>query len=176
MDWPEIIGTIISAIILGSFFFIAGEGTAAPQERTSEGTIFLRANKIYYYFGIFSCALVFIAILVTLYYDPSQLLIAFFTTFLCFGIPGLSLVLFYKNCWLEFDENIINSGTFFGQSKTINWDEVENISFGYISKFIKIKSGSELIKVHYHMEGLVEFLKMIEKRTDTKVADLKIPL
>lgn len=176
MDWSGIVGTIISSLAMAGLFYIGGTGAAAQQEKTKVGTYLLRPNKLYYYLGLFSCSLVVIAIAATLYFDPSQVLFAIAATVPIFGIPGGYLVFFYRNCWLEFDEEIISTGTLFGKIKRVRWDEIEDISFGKISGYIKVKSAKELLKIHFHTVGLIHFLKMIEDRTDFHPKDLNLPI
>ena len=62
-------------------------------------------------------------------------------------------------------DNGIKEKTMFGKIKTINWSEMESITFGKTSLELKIISSKTKIKAHLHMKGFPHLVDKIEENT-----------
>ncbi len=58
----------------------------------------------------------------------------------------------------------------FGKQKEIRWNEIKKVSFGKVSKQLKIESANMNIKAHIHLVGFQELVAKLERKTGkTKV-------
>jgi hypothetical protein len=86
-------------------------------------------------------------------------------------------VLFYRNHYLRFDNSKIEVRSLFGNTKTINWNEIKSANFNRLSGLITLKDESgQKIKMHQHIVGFATFISYLESKTDWTAKKLKLPM
>jgi hypothetical protein len=121
----------------------------------------LRIFKLYYYFGLASIVFSSIISIIILYYEQTSY--TFFLIFLLFiagFIPGIMLILFYRNHRVCFNDKTITASSCLVKQKQINWDEINSIKYSLLSGSLKLKAKNKTISISKDLAGLDEFLEI----------------
>jgi hypothetical protein len=82
---------------------------------------------------------------------------------------GLLLVLYAKNVMIEAtSEKIVYTGIT-GKSKEIMWNQVNTMSFNPALKEITLKSKETKIKLHIHLKGIGNLIRIIHENVDVSI-------
>jgi len=150
-------------------------GTGEKVTKSKNGQIILRMNKFYGIIGLFGVCLG-LAIATMIVVTNGFVGVALMPLLIFVG-TGLPCVLYYQNHILKFDEHTIEVKSVFGKVKSVKWADTHSVSFGAVSGLLSITdSKGTRVKIHQHIVGLSEFIKMMEAKTKWRAKDLKIPI
>lgn len=167
------------SLVVGLALAYLKKGASQSGGQTVNGLVVLKMNKLYGIIGIISIIFGFgFSLLPVLSneYNSVMFLIVLIMLLIFWG-AGIPCWLYYKNHKLEFDGEKIIVKNVLGKEKTIQWSEINQITFSHFSSYLTIiDSKGEKIKIHQHIVGLSSFAKMIETKTSWKVKELKFPV
>ncbi len=161
------------ALAVGLAIGYLNRGTKS-QVVSDNGQYFLRMNKFYGAISILSIFLgLLIAIMIIVTDEP--LIVAIITLFIFLGL-GIPLFLLYKNHYLKFNNELIEVKNYLGSLKSIQWIDVQDVSFNHFSSLLTIsdKQGNK-IKIHQHIVGFATFIKTMEDKTNWTAVQLRLP-
>ena len=138
----------------------------------------LRINKAYWYFFIISIVIGLLGFIISIIEIEVETGLKVGLTFLVlFGSLGSYFAFWYINHKLNFDSRKIEVKSFYGKISSIKWNEIKLIKFNLLSGLLILTDNKQnQIKVHMHLVGFGELLKMMESKTNWKIKDLKIPI
>lgn len=142
------------------------KGTNQSVGRNAEGFVELRMNKFYQILGYVVLGLGFIILLVIIYYQEKEMtLIGALAILFVVGL-GLPVLLYYRNHKVYFNEETVTVISWTGKKQVIRWEEIQKISFNAFSGYLKLFGLANKVKMHQHLVGLKEFIKMMEEKTN----------
>lgn len=171
MDWIE---PLISGIAITAFLAYSNKKAATKVEKNEAEMFHLRVNGSYKWIGIIAIGfglIVFIGVSM----EPEGLNAVAFIGTMLFIVLGLVVLMWYYNHQLIFNETTIIVKDWIGKTKKMDWEEIEKIKFSPVMGYLRIYSKSEKLNIYQHLVGLIEFLKIMENKTDYKAAELKLP-
>lgn len=177
MDWIGILATsIVMAIMTISMKYMDASAIDAAKEGQKTAKVELRMNKVYKILAILIAVLAVAAIFVTIFLKATDHLleIAIIAT-MVYGV-GLLCMKFYTNHKVILDDQKIEVSNWLGKTKGIEWTQIEQIKFNSLSGYIIVKNSATVLKIHYHIAALTLLGQYIEKNTNWKVKELKLPI
>lgn len=172
MDWIE---HAITAILIGAFMAYASSQSTKELSKNIEGKYCLRLNVSYKWIGMVSIVLGIVAFIAGLLSDEEGIFMIVFFVLLIFGGLGIILVMWYQNHQLIFDEETISVKSWKGKTETVKWEAIDNIKFSPIMGYLRIYSKTKKLNIHFHLVGLVGFVRMMEEKTKYTARELKLP-
>jgi hypothetical protein len=137
-----------------------------PALDVSGGKV-MRADKVFGYIGLLSILLgaVFpVLYYVDVYNRDSQFLTMSIFMLVVFGSMGSYMVLYYKNTRVEFNDTVVKSTNFLGNSKKINWSDVKVIDYFATAKCLSLRNENTRVSVPVTLNGFGQFKKeLIDK-------------
>ncbi|MDQ5893133.1 MAG: hypothetical protein QG640_144 [Patescibacteria group bacterium] len=141
-----------------------------PALVVSGGRI-LKADKVLGYMGFLSILLgtVFpVLYYIDVYNRDTKFLIASIFMLVIFSLIGLYMVLYYKNTRVEFNETMVKSTNFLGNSKKINWSDIKNIKYLATAKWLSLRNGVIKVNVPVILKGFGQFKKELTEKVSTE--------
>ena len=86
------------------------------------------------------------------------------------------LLSWYYNYEVVFNETRISATSWKRGITTINWTEVVKVSFNPALGSLKLYTNKERLVVLQHSTGFIEFIRMMENKTNYTAMGLKIPV
>jgi len=172
MDWIQ---HGITAILIGAFMAYASSKSAKEVSRNIEGKYCLRLNTSYKWLGMGSIVLGGIGLIAAIVAEEEGILVVVFLAMLLFIILGIILMMWYENHQLIFDEETISVKSWKGKTEMVRWDAIDNVKFSPIWGYLRIYSKEQKLNIHFHLVGLVGFVKMLEDKTTYNARELKLP-
>ncbi len=166
---------IITGIAIAAFLAYSNKKSSYNVEKNKAGSYHLRMNKSYMWIGALGTIFGLIISIGILIESEEGTLLSAFMVFMMFSGLGVTILMWYYNHQLVFDEETIQVKSWTGKTLEINWGEIRKIKFSPIMGYLRIHSKSKKLNIHQHLMGLVEFIKMMENKTDYKAIDLKLP-
>lgn len=146
------------------------------QQANEDGKYVLRMNRLYQIIGIISLVVAAVFTIGVIIYFDIEMLILGVMMLLLFGGLGSLCFLYYKNHIVSFDEEAIEITDWRGRENRLYWDEIHKISFNRFSGLVKLESVGKQAGLHYHLVGLVDFVTMMENKTQWRAKALKLPI
>ena len=171
---------ILNGIIAIFSLIVIAYLTKASKKKTSideNGEFHLKMNKLYGLIGILGTLLglfFLIYIPLTVKVGDNEIWLLTFFMLLILLVPGIFLLMYYKNHRVIFGDNSIVVTDVFGKEKKIKWSDITDIKFNILSGMFVISTKSEKIKVHLHLIGISNFTEYIERKTGWKYKNFKI--
>lgn len=172
MDWIQ---HIITAVLIGAFLAYSSRKSAKEVEKNIEGKYCLKINESYKWIGIASIILGIVVLIAAIISEEEGIFIIASFIILPFVGLGILLMMWYQNHRLIFDEETITVKSWKGNTTIIKWEDIDNIKFSPIWGYLRIFSKSKKQNIHYHLVGLIEFVKMMENKTKYRAKELKLP-
>jgi len=155
------------------------KATAKPPIANGQGQYLLRMHKLYNYVGILAVLLACVFVIVPPLVETMDIAMAIMAIamLLIFGGLGTLCLIYYRNHYLLFDENIIEVRNPKGQIRTISWHDIERASFNSFTGFLILtdRNGGKL-KIHQHLVSLGKFVALLEDKTGWTSKDIKLPV
>ncbi len=178
MNWENFLLYGLIGAIVAIFMSLMARSANKRVIADPDGSFTLKMHKFYGIIGILVIAslVVFIG-MALLEGDKEMLSIGGGFLGICMGLPGIIVLLYYKNHKLIFDDQSMTAYSWSGGKTKINWDQVQKISFKGFSGLIKIQGEeNQLIKAHMHLVGLKTFVEKVEEKTPWTAKELKLPV
>ena len=167
---------LITVILITAFLAFSKRMSKKRIQKGINEEYQLRLNDSYKWMGYIGAIIGFAISVGLLFTNQKDSIWVSFFPILIFSIPGTILLMWYFNHQLTFDEKTIRVRNWIGKSKELNWNKIENIKFNSTLGYLQLFSGSDKINIHFHLVGLIAFLRLMENKTNFKATDLKIPL
>jgi hypothetical protein len=169
-------GILITAAvtIMMAMLYSASKGKANENE---QGQLLLQLPKFYWILGAFMI-IVGIALLIAamFHFDSNEDKVVV----LCMSLVtlGFGYLLFGKGYIsnIVISENEIIETSMFRKKTHINFNEIDNITFGKISLELSIKSKQKKIKAHIHLVGFRELVAKLSEKTGRTSIEMGIPI
>jgi hypothetical protein len=147
--------------------------TAKSNEPVLEvsGVKVMKADKAFAYMGYLSILLgtVFpVLYYVDVYNRDDKFLIASLLMLAVFGLMGLYMILYHRNTRVEFNETMVKSTNFLGNSKRINWSDIKNIKYLATAKWLSLRNESTKVNVPVILKGFGQFKKELINKVSTE--------
>jgi len=102
------------------------------------------------------------------------LLFALFIGLFCgLGIPCLLLS---RNHYAIINEQELIVSDQYGRDKRMQWEDIVHAKFNPMSGFVKLKSKTESVKLHWHLVGLASFVRLLKQKTDWTPESIGLPV
>ncbi len=176
MDWEQFIFYGLIGFAVSFTLNYMNEGASRKIEKNKNGETELRMNKLYQILGYTCIVMTSIFLVAALYYQDRELYLIGGIILLIFGGLGVSLLMYYRNHRLIFNDQRIIVYNWRGKPKQLNWNEIEQIKFNLISGYLKVTSNATKLIIHQHLVGLKVFLKKMEEKTKWKAEELNLPI
>lgn len=155
------------------------KATTKEAVANERGTFLLRMHKLYYYLGILSLLIAVVFIIVPPFVDNMDLpmISVMFIVLVIFGGIGLMCVLYFKNHYLAFNDFQVEVSNQFGKVKTVLWADFIKVKFNPTLGLLVLTSKTgEKVKIHQHLVGLTQFVKLLEAKRGWAANDIKFPI
>lgn len=80
------------------------------------------------------------------------------------GVLGLVYLMRYHNHKLIFDDEKIIVQNWRGETKEMNWTEINEIKFNYFMIYFKIKGSNKQILINQYLVGFTGFVKKMKEK------------
>lgn len=171
----NLIGSVLISLITGILFWYSETKSNERQKKEITGRYLLKANLAYKVVGIISIIIGIILVNVMILNWNEEIKVIAPIVACMFLIPGIFTTMFYYNYRVEFNDSRINVTNWKGTKKTFNWNELIKVNFISSIKCLYIKSNSEKTLINQDSVGFVNFIEMMELKTDYTTEKLKIP-
>lgn len=140
------------------------------------GCFVLRMNKLYQIIGSISTGFAVVLGIVSIYLNKKEGYIVLLIMSFLLGWLGILILMSYYNHKFEFNDVNMKVTNIYGVTKTLNWNEVKQIKYNALKGCIYLYTEKEKLKIHQHLVGLIEFVKMMERNTSYTAKELKLPI
>ena len=163
---------LVTAILL----YYADLRSRKSLRKNRDGRFVLRLNSLYKWMGFVTMLISSFLIGLAFEYWNEDIQFLAPIAIAMFLIMSIYLLSWYYNYEVVFDESRIRATTWKTRRKTINWNEVVKVRFNPILGSLKLYTNKERLVVLQHSTGFIEFLRMMESKTNYSAAGLKIPV
>lgn len=171
---------IVKWIVIGGLIIMflnhSKKNSNKNVEIDQSGSFVLRMNKLYQIIGLIGAGSAVALGIVSICINKKEAYIALLIMSFFFGWLGISILMYYYNHKLEFNDVNMRVINVYGVEKALNWNEVKEIKYNALKGYITIYSEKDKLKVHQHLVGLIEFVKIMEKNTNYTAKELKLPI
>ena len=176
MDWEKVImyGLIGLAVSLAMNYM--NKGASQEIEKSTNGEIELRMNKLYQILGYLSIGFASSLVIAALFYQEQEMYIVGIAMLLLFGGLGIPCLMYYQNHKLRFDDEKITVQNWRKKIKEIAWREIDDIRFNPFSGYLEIRGLDKKMAIHQHLVGLKKFTDKMEEKTKWRTSELKLPI
>ncbi|CAM1358273.1 hypothetical protein [Tenacibaculum xiamenense] len=167
---------LITPLIMGGLLIYSNLQSQKRIRKNVHGKFFLKLNSIYKWLGFLCCFIAsFILGFLITHWNTEIYILGPLTVLLFLGM-GVTVLIWYYNFGVVFDQKRITRTNWYNAKSTISWNEIENIKFNIITSNLKIYSRVNSITIPQQTVGFVEFLNLMEEKTGYKAHELKIRL
>ncbi len=170
-----ILKNILPALIVTTVMVLLLAASKKKPKQDDLGNLILQLPKFYYIMGIF-VVLGGIALLIFGFFfaNENDQILANISSLIALIVGLLLFAKGYISNIRITDSEIIET-TIFGKSKQIQYNEINNITFGKTSQEIKISSSNKVIKAHIHLVGIDSLISKLEEKTGKTRNQIGIP-
>ncbi len=170
----NLIGSVLISLITGIILWYSETKSNERQKKEITGRYSLKANLVYKIVGIICIIIGMILVnVMILNWNEAIMFIAPIVA-LMFLIPGIVIIMFYYNYRVEFDESRIIVSSWKGVKKTLYWNALIKIKFIRSIKCLYIMSNAKRTLINQDSIGFINFIEMMELKTDYTADNLKI--
>jgi hypothetical protein len=176
MILEDIAKFVVIGVVITMFLKYSKKKSNKNVEIDQSGFFILKINKLYKIIGSISTGFAVVLSIVSIYLNSRQGYIVLLTMSFLLGWLGIFILMFYYNHKFEFNDVNMRVINIYGRTKTMSWNDVKEIKFEPLKGYIYLYSEKEKLKIHQHLVGLIEFVKIMEKNTNYTAKELKLPL
>lgn len=170
----NLIGSVLISLTTGIIIWYSETKSNERQKKEITGRCSLKANLAYKAIGMICIIIGMILVNIMILNWNEEIKIIAPLVASMFLIPGILIIMFYYNYRVEFNESRIIVTNWKGTKKTFYWNELTKIKFINSLKCLYIKSGTERTLINQDSIGFINFIEMIELKTDYTTEKLKI--
>ncbi|MGC1633248.1 MAG: hypothetical protein WA749_14155 [Gelidibacter sp.] len=169
----NLIGSVLISLITGILIWYSETKSNERQKKEITGRYSLKANLAYKIVGMICIIGMILVNVMILNWNEEKKIIAPLVSSM-FLIPGILIIMFYYNYRVEFNESRIIVTNWKGTKKIFYWNELIKIKFISSIKCLYIKSNSKRTLINQDSIGFINFIEMMELKTDYTTDKLKI--
>lgn len=162
----------VIAIAVNLVFLYVNKKSNSSVSPIKDNLYELRLHKLYWYIGLFAATSA--VILATFAVLDGEVIIGL-AFLLMMGGVGIVSALWYANYRLKFDTELISTISAYGKKTEVQWQDIDSVKYSTFTGQIVFKTNTnEKLKVHQHVVGLKDVIRMMESKTTLKKADVKL--
>lgn len=165
---------VVIGVLIIMFLKYSKKNSNKNVEKDQAGSFVLRVNKLYQIIGSISTGFAVLLGIVSIYLNKKEGYIVLLIMSFLLGWLGILLLMYYYNHKFEFNDANMKVTNIYGATKTLSWNEVKQIKYNALKGFIYLYSEKEKLKIHQHLVGLIEFVKIMKKNTNYTAKKLKL--